>query len=184
MFRTLKYIALAIAAMSFVSALPAAASNNGIRQRAQNVAVAKLPPLAFQLYCLKHPDDCKRSRHGQVAYTPRLRATLEAVNTSVNRSIKPLRERRDVWSLNPARGDCDDYVMTKRHRLIKAGIPSGALRVAVVRTWSGEGHAILVVKTTAGDLVLDNLRKTIVKRSQAGYRAVSMASADPYSWNN
>lgn len=100
----------------------------------------------------------------------------------MNRSIKPLNERRDVWSLNPTYGDCDDYVMTKRSKLIRAGVPSGALRVAVVRTQQGVGHAVLLVKTSSGDYVLDNLRSTIIKREQTGYRFLNVASSNPWKW--
>ena len=49
----------------------------------------------------------------------------------------------------------------------------------MVRTQRGEGHAILLVKTSAGEFALDNLRKTIVQRSETGYRYVSVASANP-----
>lgn len=127
-------------------------------------------PLAFQLFCLKNPADCRKTRRSVVVYTPRIRTLLVSINAQVNRSIKPRYERGDTWSVNPAYGDCDDYAMTKRHRLIRAGIPASALKVAVVRTRSGEGHAVLIVKTSAGEFALDNIRKSVVRRHQTGYR--------------
>ena len=57
-----------------------------------------------------------------------------------------------------------------------------ALRMAVVRTSKGEGHAVLVVKTSKGDLVLDNIKKTIVSRQQTDYRWIAIASQNPSAW--
>lgn len=164
--------------ISSAYAINLGASRGGTKiQRQTSVA-----PVAFSLYCLDHIAECTKSAKSQVAYTSKIRGLLASVNRSVNRSIRPLAERRDVWSLNPRAGDCDDYVMTKRSRLIRAGIPASALRVAVVRTPRGEGHAVLLVKTSAGEFALDNLRKTIVKRNQTGYRFLRVASADPSRW--
>jgi len=131
-------------------------------------------PVAYSLYCLDHMDECRQSPPARIAYTRELSGLLQQVNLAVNRDIRPLPEKSDVWTLEPKEGDCDDYVMTKRSRLIKAGVPIGALRVAVVRTPSGVGHAVLIVNTTDGDLVLDNIRKTIVRREEAAYRILSL----------
>ena len=180
-------IALAtIAALGVTSVSSAYAINLGTARGVYKTQrqKASIVPIAFSLYCLDHIAECTKSSKSQVAYTSKTRNLLASVNRAVNRSIKPLADRREAWSLNPAYGDCDDYVMTKRSRLIRAGIPSGALRVAVVRTPRGEGHAILIVKTSEGEFALDNLRKTIVKRSQTGYRFLSVASADPMRWNS
>ncbi|HTO29657.1 MAG TPA: transglutaminase-like cysteine peptidase [Pararhizobium sp.] len=179
------FIALAtIAALGFTGISTANAINLGSARGAYKAQRhTSVAPIAFSLYCLDHIAECTKSAKSEVAYTSKTRNLLASVNRAVNRSIRPLNERRDVWSLNPAYGDCDDYVMTKRSRLIRAGIPTSALRVAVVRTPRGEGHAILLVKTSAGEFALDNLRKTIVKRNQTGYRFVTVASADPSRWS-
>ena len=142
-------------------------------------------PLAFQLFCLKYRSECKTTRgHSLVTYTSRVKATLASVNRSVNSSIRPKHDLGDTWSLNPREGDCEDYVLTKRSRLIRAGIPASALRIAVVKTSAGEGHAVLFVKTSAGEFVLDNLRSSIVKRQAMPYRFVSASSGNPLRWNN
>lgn len=139
-------------------------------------------PLQMQLFCLQHPKDCKTSKAKVVTYSTQIERTIRRINDAVNREIKPTREKRDIWSVNVKKGDCDDYVMTKRHRLIRAGIPASALRVAVVRTRMGEGHAVLIVKTTAGEFVLDNLRRTIVKRHATNYSYVSVSTGNPLKW--
>lgn len=176
----------AIIAIATIAALGASSmsSANAFMGQSRNVKIGRQAtvPIAFSLYCLKHLEECRPSSQSQVAYTAKVRNLLASVNRSVNRSIRPVRESRDVWSLNPTSGDCDDYAVSKRSRLIRAGIPSGALRIAVVRTPAGEGHAVLLVKTNAGEFALDNLRQTIVKRNQTGYRYISVASANPMRW--
>jgi predicted transglutaminase-like cysteine proteinase len=80
-------------------------------------------------------------------------------------------------------GDCEDYVLAKRRALIKAGFSPSALRIAYVKTSWGEGHAILVVKTSKGDVVLDNLNGAVRPLSRSGYRIVSMSGANPRNWS-
>ncbi len=151
----------------------------------QEFNLGRPAPLAFQLFCLKYRSECKNgSRHGSVAYNSKVRSILASVNRSVNSSIRPRHDSGDVWSLNPTAGDCEDYALTKRSRLIRAGIPAGALRLAVVKTRAGEGHAVLFVKTSAGEFVLDNLRSVIVKRQAMPYRLVSVSTANPMRWRN
>jgi predicted transglutaminase-like cysteine proteinase len=74
-------------------------------------------------------------------------------------------------------------VLAKRRALIKAGFSPSALRIAYVTTSSGEGHAILVVKTSRGDMVLDNLNGTVRPLSQSGYHIISMSGANPRDWS-
>ncbi len=144
----------------------------------------KHAPLGYQLMCLKTPAECKGGGKAQVAATTDLMATLKRVNSHVNRSIKPKADDgADVWSASASAGDCEDYVLAKRRALIKAGVPANALRIAHVKTRRGEGHAILVVKTSGRDLVLDNLTQTIRPLSQTGYRIVSMQGANPRQWS-
>lgn len=163
--------------------LGSAARGAGTTKHLSLPRAGQVAPLAYQIFCLRNRSECTPGTVSSVSYTSNIRAKLASVNRSVNRSIRPLNERRDVWSLNPTFGDCDDYVMTKRSKLIRAGVPSGALRVAVVRTPEGIGHAVLLVKTSTGEYVLDNLRSTIVKREQSGYRFLKIASSDPAKWS-
>ena len=79
-----------------------------------------------------------------------------------------------LWQLNPSRGNCADYAVTKRHELIKAGWPPRALRLAEVEIAPDEHHLILVARIKIGgvaqDYVLDNLFKDrIVLWSETKY---------------
>ena len=81
---------------------------------------------------------------------------LREVNREVNASMAYRSEARDAWGSG---ADCDDYAVRKLETLMAAGVPRGALRLAVGRV-SGRGHAVLVVR----DLwVLDNRRDDLYR---------------------
>ena len=111
--------------------------------------------------------------------------TVRQINSAVNAQIRPKPDgEADIWSVNVSAGDCEDYVMTKRHDLIGAGLPASALRIAWVLTRQGEQHSILVIKTTdKGDLVLDNLNEDIRPLAQTGYRVLAISGPDPKVWS-
>ncbi len=74
--------------------------------------------------------------------------------------------------------------MTKRHQLLDNGLPSSALRLSVVRTASGVGHLILIVTTTRGDVVMDNLTDAIRPWQVISYQWLKIQSdSDPRFWN-
>ncbi len=141
-------------------------------------------PMGFLLMCLQHPDECESGGAKTVDASEKVLSTIKRVNASVNHWMRPMPDRNgDVWSVNVTAGDCEDYVLAKRKALIRAGIPASSLRIAAVKTRKGEGHAILVVNTSRGKLVLDNLTPVIRPLAQTGYRIVSLQSADPRRWS-
>lgn len=142
-------------------------------------------PLGYQMMCLKTPAACRGGGAAVEKVSKNEMATLKRVNSSVNRSIKPRGDRNgaDVWTIGASSGDCEEFALAKRAALIKAGFSPSALRLAYVKTKRGEGHAVLVVKTNKGDLVLDNLTSTIKPLSQSGLRLVTMAGANPRKWS-
>ncbi|KAA3501673.1 MULTISPECIES: transglutaminase-like cysteine peptidase [Rhizobium/Agrobacterium group] len=124
-----------------------------------------IAPIAFAKFCDNAADQCVRiGDRDTIELTKQKRTELQRINSEINTAIVYVGELegQDEWKLNPASGDCDDYAVTKRQRLLRAGWPSGALRIATARTPNGIGHAVLVVSTTQGDLVLDN-RTNVVK---------------------
>lgn len=69
--------------------------------------------------------------------------------------------RSDYWA-TPVEflrhgGDCEDYAIAKYLALVSLGVPDERLRVAIVQdTIKNMPHAVLIVYTDAGALVLDN----------------------------
>ena len=152
-----------------------------------------LAPMAFTIFCLKYKDECKPRpqqivfRGGRLKLTAERMAQLQEVNQQVNIAIRPEPNleglRGEKWLLHPTSGDCNDYAVTKRHDLIAKGFPARSLLLSeVVTTW-GEHHLVVVVRTFAGDLVLDNLTGHILPWSKKSYRWVRIQSPkNPNYW--
>ncbi|WP_062018181.1 transglutaminase-like cysteine peptidase [Aureimonas sp. AU4] len=147
-----------------------------------------LAPFAHVRFCKVNPEQC-RSDGGAARLTLNRQtlATIRSVNMQVNRSIRPVNDRNtplgDVWTLSPRQGDCDDFAVTKRQALIRAGFSAAALRLLVATTSWGEGHAVLVVATNGGDLVLDNMTDRVRSLAETGLRPIKVqSSADPRRW--
>ena len=138
-------------------------------------------PIAMKFFCRSNPGECVGGR-GQVTMSDDLAVLLKTVTTRVNNSIGYTSERVDRWTLNPSRGDCEDYVLSKRSALIRQGVSSGALRIAFTYTRRGVPHAVLVVKTNQGDYVLDNMNNKVVSLQASGYNIAMMSSANPLRW--
>ena len=114
-------------------------------------------------------------------------AELTAVNTQVNRAIRPERNLLGVageeWLIAPKAGDCNDYAVTKRHELLARGWPSRALLLAEVVVPSGEHHLVVVVRVKDGDFVIDNLNANIRPWNKTQYRWVRIQTpSDPTVW--
>lgn len=63
-------------------------------------------------------------------------------------------------------GDCEDFAIAKYASLRALGVPESLLRIAVVRdTQKGIPHAILIVYTDQGPMVLDNQIKNMTRAS-------------------
>ncbi|MFM9975837.1 MAG: transglutaminase-like cysteine peptidase [Beijerinckiaceae bacterium] len=114
---------------------------------------------------------------------------LLAINSDVNRSVEPVTDI-DHWGVaerwsypTDGRGDCEDYVLEKRKKLMNAGWPRQALLITVVRDKKGEGHAVLTVKTDRGDFILDNQEKKVKLWSDTGYLFIKRQSEEnPNKW--
>lgn len=148
-----------------------------------------LAPFQHARFCLRNPADCQPTSGGDVELTPELLVTLRSANREANGSIRPLLKdyrtnTAERWEIAPGAGDCNDYAVTKRHLLLAKNIPSSALKLTVVRTNTGQGHLVLVVSTTTGDLVLDNLTPDIRPWKSANYEWIKIQSErDPRLWH-
>jgi predicted transglutaminase-like cysteine proteinase len=143
-----------------------------------------LAPFQHVRFCLRYPSDCKSdpTESGRIELTTENSELLGRVNQSVNATVAPIvkgygSDLQDGWTIAPVAGDCNDYAVTKRHELIESGLPAKALRLSVVKTTSGIGHLVLVVSTTKGDMVLDNLTETIRPWQSTNYHWLKIQSA-------
>ncbi|TIX78245.1 MAG: transglutaminase, partial [Mesorhizobium sp.] len=107
-----------------------------------------------------------------------------SVNARVNAAVKPISDfdiygKDEVWAY-PARGvgDCEDYVLEKRRELNRLGVSYANLLMTVVRKPDGEGHAVLTVRTSKGDYVLDNLDGKVRSWDRTGYRFLKRQAID------
>jgi predicted transglutaminase-like cysteine proteinase len=141
-------------------------------------------PIGWKQFCQDHPDECNVSpaQAVDVQLTKSAYKEMERINRYVNDNVKPLTDLDhfgvvEKWSYpTDGYGDCEDYVLEKRRRLIEAGWPRAALLITVVRDKKGDGHAVLTVRTDKGEYVLDNQEDEILPWSETGYRYVKRQS--------
>lgn len=143
-----------------------------------------LAPFQHVRFCLRYPLDCKSdaTENQRIDLNTENSELLKRVNHSVNAAIAPTPKSygpdlEDGWTIAPAAGDCNDYAVTKRHELLQGGLPAKALRLSVVKTASGIGHLVLVVATTKGDIVMDNLTEAIRPWQSTDYDWIKIQSA-------
>ena len=140
-----------------------------------------LAPMAYTQFCLRYPGECRTAtlfRGGPIKLSASRKSEMTQVNQTVNSRIVPEANLQGLagekWLINPARGDCNDYAVTKRHELMARGWPARALLLSEVVTSWGEHHLVLVVRAAEGDLVLDNLTDRIKPWLRVPYRWVRM----------
>jgi predicted transglutaminase-like cysteine proteinase len=173
--------------------LPASASAQN-RQMAYAQSIGETtPPIGWVQFCSEreHAADCQvQPLRPQVADLDerRWRFLLE-VNARVNRDVEPVTDIdhwgvAEKWSYpTDGKGDCEDYVLEKRKRLMDAGWPRQALLITVVRDKKGDGHAVLLVKTDRGDFILDNQEAKVKLWTDTGYKFLKRQSEQsPNAW--
>jgi predicted transglutaminase-like cysteine proteinase len=128
---------------------------------------------------------------GALVMTAERWALVDRVNQSVNRAVQMESDqaqygKADYWNVQSGRdehGDCEDYALTKRHQLIAAGVPPEVLSFGIVRTPWNELHAVLILTTDQGDMILDNLSAWVLHWDQTGYRWVERQTpGQPFDW--
>jgi len=133
-------------------------------------------PIGHHEFCQRYANECSiRTRSSApLRLTQKIWNVILDVNSSVNRRIEPATDmeiygREEYWEYPISTGDCEDYVLQKRHELHEAGLALSNLLITVVRKNDGEGHAVLTIRTDRGDLILDNLRDEVLIWSDTDY---------------
>lgn len=140
-------------------------------------------PIGHYEFCQREPGECRqRTRSSDpVVLTRGLWADMVDINNTVNALVAPRTDmemwgRDEIWSYPDRQGDCEDYVLEKRRRLMQLGVPAGSLLITVVRQPSGDGHAVLTVRTDRGDFILDNMEPRILHWTETEYRYLKRQS--------
>ena len=189
-------VAISVVIGLFAVALPAMAQQVAIISPAtrapefMRIYGSSQPPYGFVAFCERMPQECVVTSSDDSRYraTPQSLSELDEVNRSVNHEIEPATDMEvygvaEYWTLPKTRGDCEDYQLLKRHRLITRGWPSSALLMTVVRDEKNEGHAVLTARTTQGDYILDNKVDVVRLWNQTPYHYVMRQSyMDPKVW--
>ncbi len=133
-------------------------------------------PIGHYEFCQRLPDECKQRTASRrpVELSRTVWAEMVAVNNGVNTKVTPRTDmeiwgKPEVWSFPDKFGDCEDFALEKRRELIADGIPAGSLLITVVRQANGDGHAVLTVRTSDGDYILDNLEPRILAWQDTDY---------------
>lgn len=148
------------------------------------------PPIGHVQFCKANPEHCNAvvgQDRGMDLTTERWDELIR-INHLVNQSVIPVSDmelysRPEVWTFPGRYGDCEDYVLLKRHYLLEKGWPAGSLLITVVRRPDGEGHAVLTVRTDRGDFILDNLEPLVHHWTETPYAYLKrQSSKSPKRW--
>lgn len=152
MSNTLKTLAV------FLSLLPAGCATTAAALGPSN------EPQGHAIYCKMFAEHCKN--HPPTSLTSNDVLILAKVNTEVNRSIHWTSDKEhyglsEVWTpkaVKWGKGDCEDYALAKRQRLVSLGFPQGAFRLAVINKFSWkEAHVVLLASVGKQTLILDSM---------------------------
>lgn len=149
-----------------------------------------LPPAAFGDFCRRTPRECAgdAKEAGRQELTRQRWQELVEINDIVNQTVTAQSDLSvygtlDYWTIAGKYGDCEDYALTKQLMLRQRGWPMSVLLITVVRDENGDGHAILTVRTSRGDFVLDNRQPRIVAWTATPYQYIKrQSSSDPRIW--
>lgn len=174
------YVRLAIAALAVVWAAGSAHAGAAFMQ---TNGPASQPVGHYEL-CQRMPGECSEETldEAPIELSRTLWTDLIDVNNAVNVEIVPRTDMEiwgveERWSYPDTVGDCEDFVLEKRRRLIDAGVPPGDLLITVVRQPNGAGHAVLTVHTSLGDFILDNLEPRVLAWDKTEYRYLKRQSS-------
>ena len=133
-------------------------------------------PRQYTAFCAKEPEACALAGEPMIEFTA-AEPLLERINKTVNAELAfvpdlPGERGEECWEF-PAKGegDCEDFALEKRRRLVAEGVPSAALTMAIVHhEVQFFPHAVLLAETTRGTWVLDNLQDELVCWDSLPYR--------------
>ncbi len=169
-----KWVSILFAAVVGLGALTVAAK---AAEPFMQVGGRTTQPVGHYEFCQRLPVECsqKTAKQAPVELTRKLWAAIVDINNAVNVSVKPMTDmeiygQEEYWAYpDNGAGDCEDYALEKRRRLMALGVPAGNLLITVARQPNGDGHAVLTVRTSMGEFILDNLEARVLAWTDTEY---------------
>ena len=183
-------------ALSGPSATPVSLGDSVMRLPAGTMPVPASGPArpmaAWVTFCRTYAGECRvdLSEPEMIRLTPSTWRDIVAVNREVNAMVRPVTDLEhwgqvDKWDFaEDGQGDCEDYQLLKRKRLVALGLPHRAMPMTVVLDERNEGHAVLMIRTDRGDFILDNKRNDVLPWAQTGYVFVKRESQTETAWTS
>jgi predicted transglutaminase-like cysteine proteinase len=154
--------------------------------------IAVKPPIGWIEFCHRLPRECIASPGLGSAYflTEQRWEEMLTINHGVNHLVLPVTDLKnyavlEYWTYpDNGFGDCEDYVLLKRRMLLQSGWPSSQLLIATVLDEYITGHAVLIVRTSRADYVLDNMTDDVLPWDQTTFKRYLklQSKSDPNKW--
>lgn len=149
---------------------------------------ASPPPTGARQLCRQYSWACAQKGSASLSSSQEL-TLVKQINRRVNASTREVTDQsqyktRELWALPTSLGgDCEDFALLKKRDLIKAGIDPRKLLIATVLDTRRNAHAVLVYRSSQGDLVLDNLTNRIKPWTATRYLFLRMQDPkQPRNW--
>jgi predicted transglutaminase-like cysteine proteinase len=116
-----------------------------------------------------------------------LRRVHEAVDRFPYETDAERYGQADFWERISAAGlgDCEDYVLEKRARLMEAGVPAQDMRIGLLNIPKAGCHAVLIVRDGDVDWVSDQTQPHLLTREdmkRLGYEGIEIQHPGRYMW--
>jgi predicted transglutaminase-like cysteine proteinase len=163
---------LAIAALS-LSACGSVTTGSAMRDGGLT-----MPPAGWLDFCGRNAGDpsCQVVEMNP-AHMKELQSVQQSVRTIAQVEDRKVYGRTEFWQVAKKSGDCEDIALAARERLLNAGWPPSAVRLATAWTETGDYHTVLTVDGQRDGnpttYVLDNRFAQVVtwqRLEQIGYR--------------
>ena len=131
---------------------------------------------AYQNFCQSYSNLCASNNlTTTISYSESI-ALLNLVSTAVNNEIQFMNDpefydQEELWTVpEQGVGDCEDNAIEKKRRLQALGVPRESLYLATAfHNQKYYAHAVLLVVTDRGVMVLDQDSDKIIRWNQAPY---------------
>ena len=181
--RTATALAVAVTALTVGAGSVLAASDAFLTAR-----MTVSSPAGASNLCARYGWACSRSASPRPISGPDLDLAIR-MNRQINREVRSISDqgqygRPEYWALPTGRGgDCEDFALIKKKRLIEAGLDPQMLLISTALDRDRNAHAVLIMRTVQGDFVLDNLRDEVLHWRQTGYTYLRMQDPrNPAGW--